>query len=308
MKKPSISFIISNSITVLIAVVLALLSHGLIASYAYLVAGASVLVFATTLLFYFKKKETIKALSNESIAKLLFIVNVVIAFAAVLIFFFDQIGIFEVADSVEDMRDYIKHFPYVKWAFIGIQFFQVLFLPIPTTITLLAGLLLFSPWEVIGFSMAAIIPASIIMFWFGRVAGRKAAEWVLGAEDVEKYLNMIKGKDVSMLTVMFLLPFFPDDTLCMIAGLSTMKFAYFLPVNTLGRFFMCVSNVLLLGTSAIPFKGWGIPVWILIGAVVVGLLYISFKKGDVIQQKVESLFKGKNKNKIKEDNSSNEQN
>ena len=60
--------------------------------------------------------------------------------------------------------------------------------------------------------------------------------------------------------------------------------------------------------SSLPFKGWGIPVWILIGAVVVGLLYISFKKGDVIQQKVESLFKGKNKNKIKEDNSSNEQN
>lgn len=288
--KSNTSFYIFNVALFLGSVLLAVFSYNMLFGVTYIVIGVAVALLVIAVVFTAKKKELFKKLSNTTIARLTFIVAIVLTFLMCVVFFFYKIGIFEVTDSVEEMRDYIRKFGYAKWTFIFIQFIQVIFLPIPTTITLLAGLLLFKPWEVVLYSLIGIIPGSIIMFFFGKYAGRKAVNWALGEEEVEKYLNLIKGKDVSLLTVMFLMPLFPDDTLCMIAGLSTMRFRYFLPVIVITRVIMCVSNVFIFGNGLIPFSGWGIPIWIAIVAVVIGLLVIMWKKGDVVQEKLTNFF------------------
>ncbi|MEG1520195.1 MAG: VTT domain-containing protein [Clostridia bacterium] len=287
-KKGRLGLYISNSALFIATVALAFFSKGLIGGWAVAVSItlSAILLILTITLTHLKK---------ETASKLLFLCHVVVVFVMLLAFFFHKIGIFKVASSVEEMRDFITQFGYAKWAYIGIQFFQVLLLPIPTTITLLAGLLLFDPWLVVWYSMVGIVPASIIMFFFGRFAGRGAVNWVLGKDSVDKYLDMIKGKDVSLLTVMFIMPMFPDDTLCAIAGLSTMKFSYFLPVIFVTRIIMCIMSVFLFGSNMIPFHGWGLVVWALIAAATIALLVLMWKKGDKIQNTVASWFKKKNK-------------
>lgn len=294
-KKASAGFYVANAVVFALSVFFEIESKNVLKNYVYLAILLSCLIFGATLFFAIRKKEIIKSLSNQAISRLLFIVAIVVCFITLITFFFDLTGILEMTDTVEEMRDYIKQFRYAKWVYIAIQFGQVLFLPIPTTVTLLAGLLLFKPWEVVFYSMVAIIPGSVIMFLFGKYAGRKAVNWAFGEEEVEKYLKLIHGKDVALLTFMFLMPFFPDDTLCAIAGLSTMKFMYFLPVITLARFFMCVSNVFLFGGGLIPFSGWGIPVWILIVGLCIAALIFVWKKGDVIEEKVVELFNRRKK-------------
>lgn len=299
-KKGRVGLYLSNSALFVATILLAFLSKDLLGGWAVAVAIAiSGILLITTI--------TLTHLKKETVSKLLFIVHIVVVFVMILAFFFHKIGIFEVAGSVEEMRDFIAQFGYAKWAFIGLQFFQVLFLPIPTTITLLAGLLLFEPWLVVWYSMIGIIPGSILMFFFGRFAGRKAVNWIIGKDTTEKYLAMIKGKDVSLLTVMFIMPFFPDDTLCAIAGLSTMKFSYFVPVIAITRFLMCVLSVFVFGAQSIPLtEWWGIALWALIAIGTLALLIFMWKKGDVIQNKVEQWVSKKKKNKkVKSKNSNN---
>ncbi len=295
-KKTSVGFYISNAVVFALSVFFEIESKNVLKNYIYLAILASCLVFGLTLFFAIKKKDIMKSLSNQAISRLLFIVAVVVCFITLITFFFDKTGILEKTDTVEEMRDYIRQFKYAKWVYIGIQFGQVLFLPIPTTVTLLAGILLFKPWEVVLYSMIGIIPGSIIMFLFGRYAGRKAVNWVFGEEEVEKYLKLIHGKDVAVLTFMFVMPFFPDDTLCAIAGLSSMKFGYFVPVIFVARIIMCIGNVFLFGGGIIPFSGWGIPVWILLVALCITALIFVWKKGDVIEEKVVSFFARRKKN------------
>lgn len=294
-KKTSVWFYITNTVVFALSVFFEIESYSVLKNYVYLAIFASILIFGLTIFFAVKKKPIMKSLSNQAISRLLFIVAIVVCFITLITFFFDKTGILEKTDTVEEMRDYIRQFKYAKWVYIAIQFGQVLFLPIPTTVTLLAGLLLFKPWEVVLYSMVGIMPGSIIMFLFGKYAGRKAVNWVFGEEEVEKYLKLIHGKDVAVLSFMFVMPFFPDDTLCAIAGLSTMKFWYFVPVIFIARIIMCIGNVFLFGGGLIPFSGWGIPVWILIVALCITALIFVWKKGDVIEEKVVSLFKRKNK-------------
>lgn len=288
--KSNLSFYLINIALCIANILLAVFSYNLLKGLTYVAGSIALILLAIVVVFTAIKKELFKRISNKTIARLTFILVIVLTFVMCLAFFFYKIGIFEVADSVEEMRDYIKHFRYAKWAYILIQFLQVLFLPIPTSITLLAGLLLFNPWKVILYSMIGVVPGSVIMFFFGRYAGRKAVNWAIGEEEVEKYLTMIKGKDVALLTVMFLMPFFPDDTLCAISGLTTMKFRYFLPVIFITRVIMCTTNVFLFGNGLIPFKGWGIVIWIAIIGAVIGLLVLMWKKGDVIQEKLLKIF------------------
>lgn len=285
-----IAFHIFNAVVFALSAFFELNSKEVLKGFTFLALGISLFLFSLVLFFALKKKNVLKSLSNQAISRLLFIVAIVVCFIALITAFFARIGILEKADSVEEMRDYISQFAYAKWAFVAIQFAQVVFLPIPTTVTLLAGLLLFKPWDVVLYSMLGIIPGSVIMFLFGKYAGRKAVNWAFGEEEVEKYLSLIKGKDVSVLTFMFIMPFFPDDTLCAIAGLSTMTFGYFVPVIIVARLLMCVGNVFFFGNGLIPFKGFGIVVWILIVAVCITALVFVWKKGDVIQEKIASLF------------------
>ena len=282
-------FYFSNLLCLVATVVLSIYSYKVITPIG-VVAGISIsaILLVATIIFNKYNKVTI--------AKLLFIFHVVLVFVVVLAYVFEVIGIFEVADNVNDMRDFISQFGVSpKWIFIALQFVQVLFLPIPATISILAGLLLFQPHQVVLYSMIGIMPASIIMFFFGRYAGRGMVNWIIGEETTNKYLTMIKGKDVSLLTVMFLMPFLPDDTLCVVAGLSTMKFWYFTIVIFITRMILCLFSVYIMGSGVIPFSGGGMLIWAVIGAGTLGLLVLTWKKGDVVQEKIAKLFSKKEK-------------
>lgn len=235
-------------------------------------------------------------IGKQSIARLAFLGQIVVFFILGILYFFNYIGILEQTDSVEEMREFIAKFPSAPWVYIAIQFGQVLFLPIPTTITLLTGMLIFKPWQVVLYSMAGIIPGSIIMFMFGRYAGRAAINWAIGKSEVDKYMKMIHGRDVSLLSAMFLTPFFPDDTLCVIAGMTPMSFLLFLIVITVTRLLMCFQNYLY---TVIPFSGFGLVFWIIFFGAMIYFVIYSWRHGEKIQNWLQKHFSFKENKKKK---------
>lgn len=113
---------------------------------------------------------------------------------------------------------------------------------------------------------------------------------MVGEETLKKWQKKLKGKDNLFLTLMFLLPLFPDDVLCFIAGLSTMSFGYFTGM-------IVVSRVLAISATCysfdfIPFNTWwGLLIWgVLIAVIAVGFILV-YKNLDRIQSVLSKRFK-----------------
>ena len=168
--------------------------------------------------------------------------------------------------------------------FIVLQALQVFILPIPGTLTVGVGAFLFRPLEAFLYSFTGIFIGSLVGFWIGRVIGYKAAAWLVGKESLDKWLEKIKGKDRRLLTAMFLLPIFPDDVLCFVAGLSTMTWKYFIVMQVISRALSVAFTSFSVGGMTIPYNTWwGILCWIAIGVAIIGIFILIYKKGDDIE-------------------------
>ena len=93
---------------------------------------------------------------------------------------------------------------------------------------------------------------------------------------------------------MFILPIFPDDILCFVAGLSTMTWKYFIVMQLISRAISVVLTSLSVAGLVIPYtEWWGILCWILIGIAIVALFILLYKKGDAIEKWFLGLFRSK---------------
>ena len=165
--------------------------------------------------------------------------------------------------------------------YIILHVIQVLFLPIPGIFSILVGIRLFGAFLTAVYSYIGILCGSLRAFFIGKRLGVKAVSWLIGEENLNKWRNRIKGKDNLVLSFMFLLPLFPDDILCFVAGISTMS----------NRFFI----IMVLATRAISVLGscysiawiplntwWGILCWILIALSAIIAFVVLYKNIDSV--------------------------
>ncbi len=230
-------------------------------------------------------------LNKAFIYKLLYITIVLIFCALLLLYLLNISGFFDKIKSVEEFRNYIQSFgSFAVIIFIAVQFLQVVVLPIPSFITVGAGVLLFGPFRGSVYSCIGIISGSLAAFFIGRIFGYKVASWLVGKDDLDKGLRSVKGKDRVVLTFMFIFPFFPDDLLCFVAGITTMSAWYFVGMIFIARVFSVFVSSYSMNNSIIPFDTWwGIVLWVLLFALTVVLTVLIYKKGD----KIERFFKRK---------------
>ena len=231
-------------------------------------------------------------LSDKKFVYRLTFLTLILMTAALAVLYVMQItGLWDKIDSVEDLRNYVSGFGgYAVFIFIAIQFLQVVVLPIPGFITVSVGVLLFGAFRGSVYSVIGIVSASIVAFFIGRVFGYKVAGWLVGKENLDKGLELVKGKDKVILTFMFLFPFFPDDVLCFVAGLSSMSIPYYIVMITITRIINIVVSAYSVNGSIIPYNTWwGILLWIAVFILVAALCYVIYKHGD----KIENFFKSK---------------
>lgn len=258
--------------------------------------AAEVICMGLCFAFFVTKKEALYKL---------FLTILGLAAAFLLIIYILQVtGVLEKIDSVEDLRDWIEQTG--VWApicFIVIQFLQVVVLPIPSVVTVGAGVALFGPLKCILYSYIGIVAGSMVGFFVGKILGYRAAAWLVGKDTLDSWLLKVKGKDKAVLTAMFLLPMFPDDILCFVAGLSTMSWPFFIVMILITRALGIVMTSYSLNGSIIPYNTWwGLILWALIGIAVIILFIFLYKKGDKIERwfidKFDSLRKKNREDKL----------
>ena len=195
-------------------------------------------------------------------------------------------------DSTEKVQAFLsKYGAYAGIIFIIIQFLQVTIVPLPAAITTLAGVALFGFWPTFFYSVVGMMIGSMLAFYLGRKFGVKLIIWLFGKSAYDKYVKFTQGKDKIVLTLMFLFPFFPDDLLCIVAGITDMKYWQFFIIMLITR----PLNILILegalkGFSSIPLTGYGIPIWIAIIAVALIAVVLAFKYSNKLEKALLSLF------------------
>ena len=105
---------------------------------------------------------------------------------------------------------------------------------------------------------AAVVSGSLLVFWLARTLGRDFADRVVSRRLSEKYLDIIRSKTSVFLILAFLFPFFPDDVLCILAGLTSIPFRRFALIVLLARPWG------LLFASALGGATLSVPLWAMI--------------------------------------------
>jgi uncharacterized membrane protein YdjX (TVP38/TMEM64 family) len=249
-------------------------------------------ILSVALIYGFCIVSVIFALKRkEGFTKSCLSIFIFLVFCLVLIYIFQRTGFFQIMQSSESLQAYLERTGvWMPILYVVLQYLQVVILPIPSVVSTVAGVTLFGPFQATVYSLIGIILGSITAFVIGRKLGNKAVRWMIGEDSLKKWQKKLKGKDNLFLTIMFLLPMFPDDVLCFIAGLSSMSTKYFLIMILISR--LISISTTCYSVDIIPFNTWwGLLVWgILIVAIVMTFILI-YKNMDAIQVKLGKRFK-----------------
>lgn len=185
-----------------------------------------------------------------------------------------ETGILETIKSFEALKQLILDTK--QWGiitFIGITFLQVVFLPLPAAVTVLIGVAIYGPTVSFLLSTVGTILGSLTTFVMGKVFGKRLVIWMIGEDKTEKYAELLNEKGRFAFVMMMLFPGFPDDMLCLVAGVTAMSYKFFIISIVITRPIMIAVYSYFGSGHLIPFSGWGIPVWIAIFCVCV-LLFL----------------------------------
>ncbi len=197
-------------------------------------------------------------------------------------------GFFQAASSLEGLRTYISRFaPFSYLFFFLVQFLSVVLAPIPSNITAAAGGVLFGTWPAFLLTFGAVATGSVLVFWLARVLGRDFADRIVSQKLSEKYQTILRAKAPVFLTLAFLFPFFPDDMLCILAGLTSLSVRRFTVIVLLtrpwGLLFACALGGATLGLSP----------WVMVPVALLGLalFLLGLKYGDKLEKSILARLK-----------------
>ena len=216
-----------------------------------------------------------------AIRKLMLIAAICIAVAAAAVCLYNFFDLKEKLENLDALGEWINSKGvYAIPIYAALVLASVIFLPIPSTVlNYLATVIFDHAWVTFLVTAGVTLAGSFICYFLGKVFGKRIVIWLAGKEKTEKYSRIINENGKFLFVMMLLLPFFPDDVICLLAGASSMSLTFFSVSVILARPVM-IALVSFLGKSATDaMDTWGIPVAAAVAAIVVAfaVLVIVFR-------------------------------
>lgn len=186
----------------------------------------------------------------------------------------------------EQLRDYIAaQGAIAPLIYILISFAQVTLIPIPGAVTILAGSYVFGFWQAFLYSYIAMMIGSVASFALGRGIGRPYVNWVAGSkEKANEWIGKLRGRENVFLFFAFLLPLFPDDILCAVAGALPVRWITFIIMQAITRATSIGATLLFMSGEIIPFYGWGLVVIGILAAIAIAAFVLSLIYADKLNE------------------------
>jgi uncharacterized membrane protein YdjX (TVP38/TMEM64 family) len=116
-----------------------------------------------------------------------------------------------------------------------IQVLQVIFAPVPGEVTGFIGGYLFGAANGFLFSSLALTVGSGLNFCIGHFLGRRYIRKWIPVDVLERFDRVLKHQGVIVSFILFIIPGFPKDYLCLFLGFSTIPFKVFIALAAIGR-------------------------------------------------------------------------
>lgn len=222
---------------------------------------------------------------KNTIFKLFIVLGALLVVGYMSYYLIIKFGVLEHINSISDIKTLIlKYRKQGILIYTLINFLQVTFVPLPSSVTILTGAMIFGPFLAFVFASLGIMLGSILAFFIGRVCSKPILCWIFGKNKVEKYETILADRTKLILFLTLFLPFFPDDLICMLAGITNIKFEEFLIIALIARSFGIACLSYFGSGQLIPFSGWGIIAWIVIGVIVfITLLIVILNRKKIIR-------------------------
>lgn len=145
--------------------------------------------------------------------------------------------------------------------------------------------------------------SSIVMFLVGRYGGVKVVDWLVGKEDRIKAQNLISDRATVLVPVMLACPFFPDDAICMVSGMTKMNIWYFLGMSLITRSIGVSVTVLTIGndiftTYVLETLGNNYILWFLAINVILFDVYAIWQISGIVEKLIKKSRQKKENKKL----------
>ena len=197
-----------------------------------------------------------------------------------------RVQIFEMIKMIGDreaIAAYLQQFgvagPILLFIILALQVFLAI---IPGHAFMVAGGYIYGLLMGTVITQFSTVIASQLAFLLTRKYGRPLVERIAPANVIEHWNKLAQSQGVVFFIFAFILPIFPNDLMCFIAGLSLISPKKFFLANFLGRL-PCAIFVTLIGSH-----GFELPLyfWVLVISVMI-LLSVFWKK---FSSKIEQIF------------------
>jgi uncharacterized membrane protein YdjX (TVP38/TMEM64 family) len=146
--------------------------------------------------------------------------------------------------------------------FITLQVLQVIFAPVPGEATGFIGGYIFGAGKGFLFSTIGLSLGSLINLLIGRYLGKRFIRRLIPLHYLRRFDSFLRHQGVIVIFILFVLPGFPKDYLCLFLGLSNLPIKLLLLLATVGRLpgtlmlslqgaYLFERNYLLLGAMAV---------------------------------------------------------
>lgn len=213
-------------------------------------------------------------MDKQSKKRLIITISIIIAIIGIFIGLYFLLGLNKYFTNSDFIKGEIEKFgTWGKVIYVFLNFLQTTVIPITNIPTIFAGTYIYGPFEGATLAIIGVLIGSVVSFYIGRIFGTKLLTWILGEKELNKYLDMMKGREKVVFFLTMLLPGFPDDIICMIAGITPMRFRFFSITLIITRTIPIYLTA--YGASIIPLNTvWGWIIWI---AIYVIIFYIGQK-------------------------------
>ena len=187
------------------------------------------------------------------------------------IFRSELMEIFSMIGDREAIVNYLNNYgvlgPVVLFVILGLQVFLAV---IPGHAFIVAGGYVYGLlWGVVITQISTVI-TSQIAYLLARKAGRQFVERMAPVTVIDKWNSLAEKQGGLFFFFALILPIFPNDLMCFIAGLSSVSPRKFFIANFCGRL-PCAIFITLIGSH-----GFEMPVefWVVMGVVIIGMCVI----------------------------------
>ena len=181
-----------------------------------------------------------------------------------------------------------------KWAPIVYTIVLVLvlvcfcFIPLLNTALAVLGIALFGSKIALITNLIAIFFSTSILFFIGDKFGEKFARKIVGKKEFEETQNLLDVKSKLWLPVIFIIPGIPDEAICLVAGMTKIKYWYLMIVSLIYHAFE-IGLFCFIGSDLISWSALTLFDWIIFANIIIIDIYLI--------KKLEKFLENKMKNK-----------